>query len=72
MYCYRCCGRKKVYKMMGGYTLENCGGEEITCPLCKGEGKIPDKKEQESVVKEVVETKKKSKSLGDIKDGSGS
>lgn len=39
-YCPRCLGRKSVYKIGGGYSLEDMGGVLIDCPLCKGTGKF--------------------------------
>lgn len=38
--CFRCRGRKKMYKVGGGYTTTDTGGPEVTCPLCDGEGRI--------------------------------
>lgn len=38
--CMRCYGRKKIYKIMGGYSHANTGGKEVDCPMCLGEGKI--------------------------------
>lgn len=39
MICMRCKGRKKVYRIMGGYSHVNSGGVEIECPMCNGTGK---------------------------------
>jgi hypothetical protein len=53
--CIRCQGRKKLYKMMGGYSFTNCGGELVTCPMCAGKGEIKNFNfESEEVTKEVV------------------
>lgn len=38
--CMRCKGRKRIYKIMGGYTHINTGGIEVDCPMCLGTGKI--------------------------------
>lgn len=38
--CMRCRGKKKVYKIMGGYSHVNSGGKEVDCPMCLGVGKI--------------------------------
>jgi hypothetical protein len=70
MRCMRCNGRKKVFKIMGGYSHINSGGIEKDCPLCLGKGEVktidaaisdavrnlrPPFKEEE----EVAETKKR-------------
>lgn len=36
----RCHGRKRVYKVNGGYSLQNTGGIEMICPMCLGVGKV--------------------------------
>jgi len=38
--CFRCSGRKKVFKSGKGYSLVDMGGEKVDCPLCGGSGKI--------------------------------
>lgn len=38
--CLRCCGRKKVFKIGGGYSHINTGGIEVGCPLCLAKGQI--------------------------------
>jgi hypothetical protein len=40
MRCPRCFGRKQVYKVNAGYSLENTGGVVVKCPFCQGEGKV--------------------------------
>ena len=37
--------------MAGGYSMTNCGGPEVTCPLCTGKGEIEDAKEVKVTVK---------------------
>ena len=36
--CVRCRGQRKLFKVGGGYSLVNMGGESVTCPLCMGSG----------------------------------
>jgi hypothetical protein len=38
--CMRCNGRKKMYKVQGGYTHTNTGGVLLDCPMCLGNGKV--------------------------------
>jgi hypothetical protein len=38
--CIRCSGRKKMYKVRGGWSHENSGGTLQDCPLCLGKGLI--------------------------------
>lgn len=38
--CFRCLGKKKMYKAMGGWSSVNSGGEEVNCPMCNGSGWI--------------------------------
>jgi len=38
--CFRCAGRKKLYKSGSGYSKQNTGGVLVDCPLCLGKGKI--------------------------------
>ena len=38
--CFRCLGKKKMYKAMGGWSSINAGGEEVNCPMCNGSGWI--------------------------------
>ncbi len=81
--CVRCKGRKKMYKMGSAYSHTNSGGEEVTCPMCLGEGstksladaiealKLNAIDKPEATIeenKEVKETKKSSS--GDLKNGS--
>jgi hypothetical protein len=40
MRCFRCDGRKKMFKINSGYTLVDMGGVSVSCPLCMGEGVI--------------------------------
>lgn len=39
--CIRCNGLKFMYKVGGGYSRINMGGEKVKCPLCRGEGETP-------------------------------
>ena len=39
--CVRCDGRKKVFKINNGYTLVSMGAPEVVCPLCMGDGMMP-------------------------------
>lgn len=58
--CWRCKGRKKVYTVGAGYSLQDCGGPEIVCPLCNGEGQIvPRPSETKKIVKKRKSTSKK-------------
>ena len=71
--CIRCRGRKKLYKIKGGWSLENSGGTLSDCPLCLGAGlidkvpsaiieeKIADLKEKEGVKKRAASKSKKQK-----------
>ena len=52
--CFRCMGRKKMYRINSIYSMTNTGGEEVTCPLCNGTGRI---KDLEETVKEIEELK---------------
>ena len=36
--CVRCNGRKKMYKINSAYSMTNCGGQEVDCPMCLGKG----------------------------------
>lgn len=66
MICMRCHGRKKVYKIMGGYSHANSGGVEVNCPMCIGKGTH---KKLEAAIEEVekkVKDKKKSPNLAEI------
>ncbi len=38
--CFRCGGRKKLYKVGAGYSYTNSGGALVQCPLCQGTGLI--------------------------------
>ena len=38
MRCLLCYGRKKVYKLGGGFTHVDMGAPEVQCPECKGTG----------------------------------
>jgi len=38
--CFRCQGRKKMYKAGSGYSMIDTGGVEVDCPLCLGVGTI--------------------------------
>lgn len=40
MRCMRCKGRKRIFKVMGGYSFIDTGGVKVDCPMCLGEGKI--------------------------------
>lgn len=66
--CIRCQGRKKLYKMMSGYSFTSCGGELVECPMCLGKGNIKDfnfaldeKEEEEVTVKKEVVRRVRSK-----------
>lgn len=52
--CFRCSGRKKVFKMGNGYTLTQIGGIETNCPLCKGTGKIDVLKPKKTKISDVA------------------
>lgn len=39
--CFRCSGRKALFKVGGIYSLCDTGGILVDCPLCKGRGTIP-------------------------------
>lgn len=62
--CLRCDGRKKIYKIGGGYSFVNIGGQLVNCPMCNGEGKH---KTAEAALKEIEEIKD-----GEEKSGKGS
>jgi phage FluMu protein Com len=51
--CVRCKGRKKIFKMNGGYTYVNMGGVQVDCPMCLGTG-------QTKSITEVLEELQKS------------
>lgn len=53
--CFRCCGRKKLYKKGSGYMLCDSGGVLVDCPLCLGVGKIKELEHSFAEVKETVE-----------------
>ena len=57
--CFRCEGRKKIYKCGAGWSLSNTGGKLSDCPMCLGKGQI---KKLDAELKEkldsVVEIKK--------------
>lgn len=38
--CFRCEGRKRLYKVAGAYSHINTGGAEIDCPMCLGKGEV--------------------------------
>ncbi|CAB4127954.1 hypothetical protein UFOVP270_54 [uncultured Caudovirales phage] len=38
--CFRCRGRKKLYKVRGAWSFDNSGGTLQNCPLCEGKGHI--------------------------------
>lgn len=38
--CMRCNGRKKMYKVNGGYSHLDTGGISVNCPMCLGDGKV--------------------------------
>lgn len=38
--CVRCRGAKKMYKVGSAYSMIDCGGEKVTCPLCSGTGQM--------------------------------
>ena len=39
--CIRCRGRKKLYKVRGAWSFENCGSGALqNCPMCDGKGHI--------------------------------
>lgn len=60
--CYRCAGSGKVYKIGGGYSQVNIGGEHISCPFCSGCGKI-EKLSEEKKMEFLKESKAKKKDV---------
>jgi hypothetical protein len=59
--CFRCSGRKKMYKGSGeSYSLANFGGTLVDCPLCLGKGEI---KTLDAVAEEAEKKKKLSGSI---------
>jgi hypothetical protein len=38
--CFRCDGRKKIFKIGGGYSHIDMGGQQVDCPMCLGCGSI--------------------------------
>lgn len=38
--CFRCGGRKKIYKSGNGYSWVDSGGVLTDCPMCLGVGRI--------------------------------
>jgi CO dehydrogenase/acetyl-CoA synthase beta subunit len=40
--CFRCSGRKKMYKHGSIYNHTDCGGVIVECPMCLGKGVIKD------------------------------
>jgi hypothetical protein len=53
-------GRKKMYKLGSGYTLEQPSSvRPVDCPQCLGSGKVPDPQQVEAIKEEI---KKESKS----------
>lgn len=56
MRCPRCKGRKQMYKMRSIYSHTNTGGVEVDCPMCLGEGKVPD------IIDDIIEKENKRKS----------
>lgn len=38
--CFRCRGRKELYKIGTAYSADDTGGVKVKCPMCLGEGKI--------------------------------
>jgi hypothetical protein len=59
--CQRCSGRRKLYKMNNCYSLVDCGGIEVTCPLCLGEGEIKSLEDAIEDVKEKISEEEKPK-----------
>ena len=51
MYCVRCSGKKKIYKVGSGYSLTNSGGAKVDCPLCLGTGTQPVIKKKRAATK---------------------
>lgn len=39
--CFRCQGAKFMFRVGGGYSAVDMGGEKVSCPLCTGTGRIP-------------------------------
>lgn len=68
--CVRCKGRKKIFKINGGYTYINMGGVQVECPMCLGTGQT---KSIAEVLEELQKTAVKNKSdktkEKDFKDG---
>ncbi len=61
--CMRCHGRKKLFKIMGGYSHADTGGVLQDCPMCLGSGKI---KRLEDALPEVAEAMKEEMSAEPI------
>lgn len=61
--CFRCSGRKKIYKTNGGYSSTDTGGVEVTCPLCNGDGviNVPSLEEIEKLEAKLEEKKEPEK-----------
>jgi hypothetical protein len=39
--CIRCRGRRKLYKIRGAWSFENCGSGALQdCPMCGGKGHV--------------------------------
>lgn len=53
--CFRCNGQKKLFKIGSAYSLKDTGGKEVTCPLCNGDGNIPQLKDVAAPKKEKAE-----------------
>lgn len=45
-----------MYKMRSIYSHTNTGGVEVDCPMCLGEGKVPD------IIDDIIEKENKRKS----------
>lgn len=59
--CIRCCGRRKLYKTMGGWCFDNTGGTLMNCPMCDGKGHIDPVPDPETALGCAIEEKESGK-----------
>lgn len=52
--CFRCSGRKKMYKVGSAWSIHNCGGEYLNCPMCDGTGQIKTLDKLDEQIKEIL------------------
>ncbi len=53
--CIRCRGRKKLYKIRGAWSFENCGSGALQdCPMCGGKGHVDPIPLSESSIEHVI------------------